>query len=133
MNRVFEFLTEVGTYYIATVDGDKPRVRPFGAHVLFEGRIYFCTNSKKEVYRQLKANSAFEISGTNKNKEWIRIKADAVFDSRKEAKEAFLEAVPFLNGLYGDGGEHAEVFEVFYADNMNAELASFTGDFQKLV
>ena len=91
MNEVFEFLTENPTFYLATIDGDQARVRPFGAIAKFEDKLYFVTNNKKDVFKQLTANPKVEISTTSKKGEWIRLSGNAVVDPRREAKVAMLE------------------------------------------
>ncbi|MDL2218660.1 pyridoxamine 5'-phosphate oxidase family protein, partial [Christensenellaceae bacterium OttesenSCG-928-M15] len=125
MNTVLQFLRECETYYLATIDGDKPRVRPFGAVSEFDGKMYFCTNNQKDVYKQMRKHPAIEFSGTLKNgAEWIRLEGKAVFDSRIEAKEEMLKQNPSLNALYKADDE---IFEVFYLENATAHILSFAG------
>ena len=122
MNEVFEFLTENPTFYLATIDGDQARVRPFGAIAKFEDKLYFVTNNKKDVFKQLTANPKVEISTTSKKGEWIRLSGNAVVDSRREAKVAVLEANPMLSKMYNaDDG----VVEVFYLTDAVAVFNSF--------
>ena len=90
MKEVLEFLQKAGTFYVATVDGDQPRVRPFGAVCEFEGKLYLVTNNTKDVYRQMLANPKIEISGMADNK-WIRLSAEVVRDDRREARKAMLD------------------------------------------
>lgn len=122
MNEVYEFLKKCGTYYLATVDGDQPRVRPFGTIDLFEGRLYIQTGAVKDVSKQMKANPKVEISGMAGGK-WLRLAAEAVLDPRVEAQEHMLAAYPSLQGMYkpGDGNT-----EVFYLKNAKASICSFT-------
>ena len=122
MNEVYEFLKKCGTYYLATVDGDQPRVRPFGTVELFEGRLYIQTGAVKDVSKQMKANPKVEISGMAGGK-WLRLAAEAVLDPRVEAQEHMLAAYPSLQGMYkpGDGNT-----EVFYLKNAHASICSFT-------
>ena len=122
MNEIYEFLKKCGTYYLATVDGDQPRVRPFGTIDLFEGRLYIQTGKVKDVAKQLKANPKVEISGMAGSK-WIRLAAEAVLDERIEAQTHMLDAYPALQGMYkpGDGNT-----EVFYLKNARAQICSFT-------
>ncbi len=123
MKEVLEFLKLCRVYYIATMDGDQPRVRPFGAQCGFEGRLYLTTSNQKAVYAQMKANPKIEISGMAPDGRWIRLTAEAVFDERREARQAMLEANPELGGLYSlDDGK----FEVFYLQNATAVICSFT-------
>ncbi len=123
MNEVLAFLKLCRVYYIATVEGDQPRVRPFGAQCEFEGKLYLTTSNQKSVYAQMKANSKIEISGMSPDGRWIRLTAEAVFDEHREAKTAMLEANPELRALYSeDDGK----MEVFYLQNATAVICSFT-------
>ena len=122
MNEVYEFLKKCGTYYLATVDGDQPRVRPFGTIDLFEGKLYIQTGKVKDVSKQMKANPKVEISGMAEGK-WIRLAAEAVLDERVEAQAHMLDAYPTLQAMYkpGDGNT-----EVFCLKNAKARICSFT-------
>ncbi len=123
MNEILAFLKLCRVYYIATLEGNQPRVRPFGAQCEFEGKLYLTTSNQKAVYAQMKANSKVEISGMSPDGRWIRLTAEAVFDERREAKTAMLEANPELRSLYSeDDGK----MEVFYLQNATAVICSFT-------
>lgn len=123
MNEVLEFLLNNPTFYIATMDGDQPRVRPFGAVMKFEDKLYFTTNNTKPVFKQLVANSKVEISTTSPKGEWIRLTGKAVVDSRREVKEAMLEATPMLKNMYSVDDD---IFELFYLTDAVATFSSFT-------
>ena len=122
MQRVYDFLKKCGTYYLATAEGDQPRVRPFGTVDIFEGKLYFQTGKIKPVANQLKANPKIEISGMADGK-WIRLTAEAVLDDNVPAQEHMLESYPELKGMYkpGDGNT-----EVYYLKNARALICSFT-------
>jgi uncharacterized pyridoxamine 5'-phosphate oxidase family protein len=122
MQEVHDFLKACGTYYLATVEGDRPRVRPFGTVHLFEGRLYIQTGKVKEVSKQMMANPKIEICAFN-GKEWIRVQATAVEDDRIEAKQSMLEAYPQLLSRYSatDGNT-----QVLYLKDAVATIASFT-------
>ena len=122
MERVLKFLKEAGTYYLATTDGDQPRVRPFGTAVMFEGRIYIQTGKSKDVSKQLKANPKFEICAF-KDGDWIRIAGTLVEDDRREARQAVLDDYPELQSMYSadDGNTQA-----FYIKDATATISSFT-------
>lgn len=122
MNRAMDFLRESKTFYLATVEGDQPRVRPFGAVCEFEGKLYIVTNNQKKVYAQMMANPKVEISGMAGGK-WIRLSAEAVRDDRREARHAMLEACPSLRRMYN---EDDGIVEVFYLKNATASICSFT-------
>ena len=122
MKQVYEFLKKCGTYYLATMDGDQPRVRPFGTYDIFEGKLYIQTGKIKPVANQIKANPKIEISGMADGK-WIRITAEAVLDENIEAQKHMLDAYPSLQAMYkpGDG-----TTEVYYLKNATAQICSFT-------
>ena len=96
MNRVLNFLRESEVFYIATVEGDYPRLRPFDAVMKFENRLYIQTSREKDVYHQLKANPHVEICTAEPGRKWIRIMADAYEDDRREARCQMLKCMPFL-------------------------------------
>lgn len=122
MERVEKFLKDAGTYYLATVEGDQPRVRPFGTAHIFEGRLYIQTGKKKDVSRQLHANPKAEICAFQ-NGEWIRIAGELVEDGRPEARQSMLDAYPGLKSMYSaDDGNT----EVFYFRNATATISAFT-------
>lgn len=122
MERAAKFLKEAGTYYLATVEGDQPRVRPFGTVNVFEGKLYIQTGKIKEVSKQIHANPKVEISAF-KDGEWIRVAGELVEDERIEAKQSMLDAYPSLQGMYSaDDGNT----EVFYFKNATATISSFT-------
>ena len=99
MERVCNFLKEAGVYYLATVEGDQPRVRPFGTAHIFEGKLYIQTGKVKPTSRQLAANPKAEISAFH-NGTWIRICGELVEDDRVEARKSMLDAYPNLRGMY---------------------------------
>ena len=130
MNEILEFLTSNPTFYLATIDGDQARVRPFGAVVKYENKLYFGTNNTKSVFKQIVANPKIEISTTSPNFEWIRLTGNAVLDSRRETKEAMLEAVPSLKKMYSSDDD---IFEVFYLADAVAVFNSFSDPTPKIV
>ncbi len=123
MEKVVKFLKEAETYYLATVDGDQPRVRPFGTVNVFEGKLYIQTGKVKDVSKQIHKNPKVEICAF-KNGEWLRVAGELKEDERIEAKQAMLDAYPSLQGMYSaDDGNT----EVFYFTNATATFSSFTG------
>ncbi len=122
MQNVYEFLKEAGTYYLATMEGDQPRVRPFGTINLFEGKLYIQTGKVKPVSKQMMTNPKVEISAMLDGK-WIRVQAEAVEDDRLEARQSMLDAYPSLQNMYkADDGNT----QVFYLQNAVATISSFT-------
>ena len=122
MEQVVKFLKEVETYYLATVEGDQPRVRPFGTAHVFEGKLYIQTGKVKDVSKQIHANPKVEICAF-KNGEWLRVAGELVEDDRREARQSMLDAYPSLQNMYSaDDGNT----EVFYFKNATATFSSFT-------
>jgi uncharacterized pyridoxamine 5'-phosphate oxidase family protein len=123
MKEVYEFLKKAGTYYLATAEGDQPRVRPFGTAHIFEDKLYIQTGKKKPVSQQMKKNPKIEICAM-KEGSWIRIQAVAVQDDRLEAKESMLNAYPNLKNMYSATDNNTNVL---YLKDAVATIASFTG------
>ena len=121
MQEVYDFLKECGTYYLATVDGDKPRIRPFGTVDIFENRLYIQTGKVKNVSKQLEKNPNAEICAF-KDGRWLRLSGELVRDDRTEAKKHMLDAYPYLRGMYNENDDNTEVL---YFKNARAEFCSF--------
>ena len=124
MEEVYEFLKKCGAYYLATVDGDQPRVRPFGTYLIFEGKLYIQTGKVKDVSKQMMANPKVEICAFSGDT-WIRIEAKAVEDDRIEAKKAMLDAFPQLQQMYSADDDNTQVL---YLKDATATFASFGGE-----
>lgn len=122
MERVCNFLKEAGVYYLATVEGDQPRVRPFGTAHIFEGKLYIQTGKVKPVSKQMAENPKVEISAF-KDGTWIRIAGELVEDDRVEAKKSMLDAYPNLRGMYNENDDNTQVL---YFKNAVATFSSFT-------
>jgi len=122
MQRIYDFLKAAGTYYLATMDGDQPRVRPFGTIDIFDGRLTIQTGLVKDVAKQMQANPKIEICAMNGGK-WIRVQAKAVLDDRLEAQIHMLDAYPELKGMYSATDDNTEVL---YFKNATATFSSFT-------
>lgn len=122
MQEVYEFLKKAGTYYLATADGDQPRVRPFGTAHIFEGKLYIQTGKKKAVSRQMMKNPKVEICAMSDG-QWIRIAATAVEDDRVEAKASMLDAFPNLKSMYSATDDNTQVL---YLKDATATISSFT-------
>ena len=122
MNEVWQFLKECGTYYLATVDGDEPRVRPFGTAEIFEDKLYIQTGKKKACYRELIKNPNAEIC-CFKDGKWLRVRGKLIPDDRIEAKKDMLDKNPSLRGMYDENGDNTIVF---YFKDATANFASFT-------
>jgi uncharacterized pyridoxamine 5'-phosphate oxidase family protein len=124
MKEVYDFLKKSETYYLATVDGNKPRVRPFGTVDIFEDKLYIQTGKAKNVSRQIKANPHVEICAMTDGK-WIRIEAVLVEDDRVEAKRHMLDAYPSLKSRYSADDDNTQVL---YLKDAMAVISSFTDE-----
>lgn len=121
MKEVYDFLKKCETYYIATMDNDQPRVRPFGTVNIFEDKLYIQTGKSKDISKQIMKNPKIEISGMNDGK-WIRIQAIAVEDDRVEAKQSMLDSYPMLQTMYSATDDNTQVL---YLKDAVATIASF--------
>ena len=121
MKRVLEFLKKAEVYYLATVEGDQPRVRPFGTANEFEGKIYIQTGKVKPTSRQLAKNPKAEICAY-KDGEWLRVSCELAEDDRFEAKKSMLDAYPNLRGMYSENDGNTQVF---YMSNATAIFSAF--------
>ena len=121
MKRVYEFLKNAEVYYLATVEGDQPRVRPFGTVNEFEGKLYIQTGKVKPTSRQLAINPKAELCAF-KDGAWIRIACELVEDDRVEARKSMLDAYPNLRRMYNENDSNTQVF---YMKNATATISSF--------
>ena len=124
MKEVYDYLKEAGVFYLATIDNDKPRVRPFGAVNIYNDKLYLITGKSKNVSKQIEKNNNVEIS-TMKEGTWIRIETKLVRDESIEAKESMLEANPNLRSMYNSSDDN---MEVLYLENAKATISSFTNE-----
>ena len=122
MERVEKFLKDADVYYLATMEGDQPRVRPFGTAHIFEGKLYIQTGKVKEVYKQLKENPKAEICACMKD-QWLRISGELIEDDRREARQSMLDDYPSLQSMYSaDDGNT----QVLYFKDATAVFSRFT-------
>ena len=122
MERVCEFLKAAGVYYLATVEGDQPRVRPFGTAHIFEGKLYIQTGKSKPVSKQLAANPKAELCAF-KDGIWLRVACELVEDDRIEAKKSMLDEYSNLRAMYDENDSNTQVL---YLKNAVATFSSFT-------
>ena len=122
MERVCQFLKKAGTYYLATMEDDQPRVRPFGTANIFEGKLYIQPGKVKPVSKQLMANPKAEICAFHAGT-WVRISGELVEDDRVEARKSMLDAYPSLRKMYDENDGNTQVF---YFKNATATFSSFT-------
>lgn len=122
MQEVHDFLKKCGAYYLATMESDQPRVRPFGTVHQFDGKLYIQTGKIKPVSSQMTANPKVEICAFNGD-EWIRVQATVVDDPRVEAKQSMLDAYPTLQKMYSATDDNTQVL---YLKDAVATISSFT-------
>ena len=122
MEKVCQFLKDAGTYYLATVEGDQPRVRPFGTAHIFEGKLYIQTGKVKPTSKQLSANPKAEICAF-KDGTWLRLAGTLVEDDRTEARKSMLDAYPQLRAMYDENDGNTQVL---YFKDAVATFSSFT-------
>lgn len=121
MKCVYDFLKKAEVYYLATVEGDQPRVRPFGTINEFEGKLYIQTGKVKPTSHQLATNPKAEICAFTEG-EWIRVACELAEDDRFEAKKSMLDAYPNLRGMYDENDGNTQVF---YMKNATATFCAF--------
>lgn len=124
MKEVLDYLRNCGTFYLATSEGDQPRVRPFGAVCEFEGKLYIVTNNQKDVYKQMLANPKVEICGMHAGT-WMRVSGEVKEDVRREARVAMMDANNSLSSMYTVDDN---LMTVFYFENGTATISSFTAE-----
>ena len=122
MQEVYDFLKNADTYYLATMDGDQPRVRPFGTVDIFDGKLYIQTGKVKDVAKQIAANPKVEICAFKDGK-WLRLSGELVEDDRREAKKHMLDSYPVLRRMYSEDDGNTLVL---YFKNATAVFSSFT-------
>ena len=122
IEKVYQYLDEAKTYYLATVEGDQPHVRPFGTALLYEGRLYIQTGKVKPVSKQLAANPKAEICAC-KGPTWLRVTGELINDDRREVKAAMLDKNPGLKAMYSADDDNTQVL---YFRNATAVFSSFT-------
>lgn len=122
IEKVCQFLDEAGTYYLATTEGDQPRVRPFGTALLYGGRLYIQTGKVKNVSRQIAANPKVELCAFHGGK-WLRLSGELVNDDSRDVKAAMLEKMPSLKAMYSADDDNTQVL---YFRNATATFSSFT-------
>ena len=125
IEKVYYYLNDAGTYYLATTDGTKPRVRPFGTILLDDGKLYIQTGKVKDVSKQIAENPFVEISASMSNGTWIRIAAELVEDDNHDVKVKMLEKMPSLKAMYSADDDN---MQMFYLKDAAATFCSFTAE-----
>jgi len=126
MSKILDFLIDTQVFFIATQEGDQPRVRPFGLVFELDEKLYFGVGDFKPSYRQLLANPKFEITALNKDNQWLRLTANAAFDDRQAVQDKAFEILPSLKERYtGEGKPH---LATFYATDVTYTIEDFKGN-----
>ena len=129
MERICQFLKDAGVYYLATAEGDQPRVRPFGTAHIFEGKLYIQSGKKKPVAHQIAVNPKVEICAFKDGK-WLRLAGELAADDRVEAKKSMLDAYPELRGMFN---EHDDNTAVYYFTRGTATFCAFGAPSEEIV
>lgn len=124
MEEIVEFFRKSGMFFIATVEEEQPRVRPFGGLMKYSNKLYFNTNSTKKVYNQMMNNPKVELCAFNKGT-WVRLEGEVVRETTEELKEIMFKEQPGVRKMY-EGKE--DLFEVFSIKNMVARKTSYSGE-----
>jgi uncharacterized pyridoxamine 5'-phosphate oxidase family protein len=125
MEEIVKFLQDQKVFFLATAEGDQPRLRPMGAVLEYKGKLCLCTSNRKEMYKQMKANPKVELGACSPDGQTLRISGVVAFDTSREVKEKILEAIPMLKQMYSvDDG----IFEVFYFEQGTAVFSNMQGD-----
>ena len=129
IERVYEFLEKAGTYYLATMEGDQPRVRPFGTALLYEGKLYIQTGKIKPVSKQIQINPKVELCAFKDGK-WLRLSGILERDERREVKKAMLDKMPTLRAMYNEDDGNTEML---YFKSGEATFSSFVAPSEKVI
>ena len=131
MSRINDFLNQTGVFFLATVDGDQPKLRPLGAHFEMDGKVLFGVGDFKAVYRQLKANPKCEIAASKPDGHWLRYTGTAVFETDPKYAEAMLDMMPQLRDIYNE--QTGNKMMVFHLENAAAVDIAVMGDGESLI
>jgi uncharacterized pyridoxamine 5'-phosphate oxidase family protein len=131
MSKINDYLTEAGVFFLATEDGNQPKIRPLGAHLEMDGKVLFGVGDFKEVYKQMQANPQVEIVACKQDGHWLRYTGTAVFETDYKYAEAMLDLSPELRNIYND--ETGNKMAVFHLENATAVDIAVMGDGKSLL
>ena len=131
MSRINEFLNEAGVFFLATVDGDKPKVRPLGAHMEMDSKVIFSVGDFKNVYKQMVANPNVEIVACKQDGHWMRYTGKAVFETDEKYAEAMLDGAPHLRNIYNE--QTGNKMMCFHIEDATAVDIAVMGDGESLI
>jgi uncharacterized pyridoxamine 5'-phosphate oxidase family protein len=131
MSKINDYLKETGVFFLATEDGDQPKLRPLGAHLEMDGKVLFGIGDFKAVYKQMQANPLVEIAACKKNGHWLRYTGRAVFETDYKYAEAILESAPNLRQIYNDKTGYK--MAVFHLEDATAVDIPIMGEGESLL
>jgi uncharacterized pyridoxamine 5'-phosphate oxidase family protein len=131
MSKINDYLTEAGVFFLATEDGNQPKIRPLGAHLEMDGKVLFGVGDFKEVYKQMQANPQVEIVACKQDGHWLRYTGTAVFETDYKYAEAMLDLSPELRNIYND--ETGNKMAVFHLENATAVDIAVMGEGKSLL
>jgi uncharacterized pyridoxamine 5'-phosphate oxidase family protein len=131
MSKINDFLTETGVFFLATEDGDQPKLRPLGAHLEMDGKVIFGVGDFKDVYRQMKDDPKVEIVACKQDGHWLRYTGTAVFETDPKYAEAMLEGAPHLRKIYNE--ETGYKMATFHLENAAAVVIPVMGEGESLL
>ena len=131
MSKINEFLNEAGVFFLATVDGDQPKIRPLGLHLEMDGKELFGIGDFKNVYKQMVKNPKIEIVASKPDGHWMRYTGTAVFETDGKYAEAALEAMPHLKSIYNE--QTGNKMMMFHIENATCVDIAVMGDGESLI
>ena len=131
MSKVNDFLTEAGVFFLATVDGDQPKVRPLGAHFEMDDKVLFGVGDFKDVYKQMVANPKVEIVACKQDGHWMRYTGKAVFEEDPKYAEAALDMMPDLRNIYNE--QTGKKMAIFHLEDATAVEIAMMGEGENLL
>lgn len=131
MSKINDFLTEAGVFFLATVDGDQPKLRPLGAHLEMGDKVIFGVGDFKNVYKQMVANPKVEIAACKPDGHWLRYTGKVVFEDDPKYAEAMLDAMPDLRNIYNE--QTGNKMMAFHLEDATAVDIPVMGDGESLL
>ena len=131
MSKINDFLSEAGVFFLATVDGDQPKVRPLGAHMEMDGKVLFGVGDFKDVYKQMVANPKVEIVACKPDGHWLRYTGKVAFETDSKYAEASLEAMPHLKDIYNE--QTGKKMMMFHLEDATAVDINMMGEGENLL
>lgn len=119
-------LAEAPMCFIATINGNEPKVRAFQYQFEQDGKLWFCTAKSKDVFKQLKANPAVQICAVRQDMTWVRVSGKVALEDNRAVKERILSEQPLIKGIYGTADNPD--FTTFCLEHGAYTIAGFSGN-----